>query len=77
MFEIIYDQDTRVWYGWAPGYWLRFGSAAEVDWAAASPLCVNGRAVRGVLAKPSKAKLDAIGVSNAHVVMRKHTAVGG
>lgn len=77
MFEILYDQDTKVWYAWAPGYWHRFGSAADLSWAAVSPLCINGAKARAVLAKPTARNLATFGISNAHTVQRKQMALGG
>lgn len=76
MFEIIYNQATKIWYAWAPGYWYRFASKDDVLWAAYSGLCINGAAVKKVLAKPTLVNLNAFGISNAHTLQRRNMALG-
>jgi len=80
MYEILYDQTTKVWYAWAPGYWHRFTSATELQFMANRAGCINGAAVRRVLATPAKKRakaLEAFGFGNAHTVMVKNFARKG
>jgi hypothetical protein len=79
MYSILYDQDTKIWYAWAPGYWRRL-SAAELVFMANRSACINGRNVRKVLAATGKARAKALadfGFTNNHTILTKNFATKG
>jgi hypothetical protein len=73
MFEILQDRSTGAYYACAPGFWRHIATVAELDGAAASPLCVNGNRVLG---RKSAVNRKFFQMTQPHLLLRRKTYIG-
>lgn len=73
MFEILQDRSTGNYYACAPGFWRHITTVAELDGAAASPLCVNGKRVLG---RKSATNRKFFQMTQPHLLLRRKTYTG-